>query len=187
MTALQKLDKELMAECKKQILCVYGAAGIALGTQWGWGTRKIDALYELTWEIWNECGEYGTDKSMLEMLEEETSIEMRLTENGRSYHEIDYLNGKLHMYKIEKMNMAQCIMMRRGQIKWTTAIIQACLYLALHRKYGFGAQRIQRLVNQIFEIWAEENNDPKKIAERCREVTKINIIFKFLDEKRLAG
>lgn len=177
---LQKLDNELMEECRKQVLLVYGCAGIALCRNHGWKKLRIDRLYELTDKIWHECG--GNNRvSMLNMLEDETGIEMRLQENGRSFHEIDYLNGDMQRYTPEKMVPAQIIIMRRGQIKWVRAMVQACLYLALHRKEKFGFERIQKLVSEIYEIENEFENDTKAIAEECKKLFNINIVMKFTE------
>ena len=179
--ALQKLDAELLDECRRQVLIVYGSAGIALSRKHGWKKLRIDRLYELTDRIWHECG--GNNRvSMLNMLEDETGIEMRLQENGRSFHEIDYLNGDMQRYTPEKMCIAQIMAMRRGQIKWVRAMVQACLYLALHRKEKFGFERIQRLVAEMYEVENEFETDPKAIAEECQKLTSINIITKFTEK-----
>lgn len=178
MNTTQKLDEKLRHEVLEQMLSIYGAAGIALWEH-GWRKRKIRALYDLTESIWHECGSYGTTKSILEMLEEETGVEMRLEENGRSYHEIDYLNGKLQRYRADRMNKAQYMIMRQGQIKWTKALIQANLFLALHRKYGYGAGRMQSLLNEIFRVQDDNGNDYKKIAAQCGELIGLNLHVRF--------
>lgn len=178
MNSLQKLDDRLRKEILEQTLSIYGAAGIVLWEH-GWRERKIKALYDLTESIWHECGMHGTKKSMLEMLEEETGVEMRLEENGRSYHEIDYLNGKLQKYRLDRMTKAQFMFMRQGQIRWVKALVQACLFLALHRKYGYGATRMQRLLDEIFKVQDDNGNDYKKIAAQCGELINLNLKVRF--------
>lgn len=176
--SVQKLDMQLEQEAKKQTGIIYSAACMALFKEWGWKKKRLESLFEYINAGIEECAGHLTKKSILNMLEEETGIELNLAENGKSFHDIDYLNGNLGMYQIEKLNYAQIMTMRIGQIKWLPAITQATLFLALHRKSGFGAERIQRLLNQIFEIERDFNSDMKTMVNACTELTGIDVLQK---------
>ena len=169
-----KMDRKLMEEGNRQAAIVYGAACMALHSEWGWKRKRLESLFDYINSGVDECGRYITKKSILNMLEEETGIEMKLSEGGQSYHNIDYLNGSLGMYQIDKMSYAQIMAMRAGQIKWTKALIEASIFLALHRKSGFGAERIQRLLDQIFEIEGRYKGSSKAIIKACIEQTGID-------------
>lgn len=171
----RELDAKLEKECERQIHLTYGSACMALYDQ-GWRTKRLSDLLDMTYAIWDECSEYSTKKSMLEMLEEETGMEMRLSADGDSYKKYDFLNGKLGLYKpTDIMPYPMWIRMRQGMIKWTGALVQASLYLALHRKHGYGFSRISNLQSLMFEI---QNNypDAEKLREECRKKTGIEIV-----------
>lgn len=180
--SVQKLDKKLHEEYVKQTGNVYGAASIALYNEWGWKQKRLESLFSYIKTGLIECAGFSTKKSMLEMLEEETGIEMKLHENGKSYHEIDYLNGALGMYEIDNMSYAQIMAMRIGQIKWVKATVEASLFLALHRKNGFGAERIQRLLDQIFDIEKDHKENTKAITEECTKLTGIDV-FEIMEKR----
>jgi hypothetical protein len=171
--AILMADKKLHQECRRQVLVIYGSAGIALSDHWEWGQKRILDIYDLTDAVWEEVGE-DNDISMLQLLEDETGIEIQLTDSSKSWHDLDYLNGKREHY--EQMTKAQFLYMRQQQCRWMSALIQACLYLALHRKYGWGAERIKRIMDQIDEIRSTNSNKEGKITGICHKKTGINIV-----------
>ena len=65
--------------------------------------------------------------------------------------------------------------MRRQQIKWIAPQVMACIMIALHRKYGFGFDRLSRFYAQIDEVRGEYGNDPDRIREGCRQLTGIDV------------
>lgn len=73
------------------------------------------------------------------------------------------------------MTNAQWAYMRIRQKQWIAPQIMACIMVALHRKYGFGFERLSRLYNQIDAIRTEYNLDPDKLREACREETHIDV------------
>lgn len=173
---IQKLEKELAKESRRQGVIVYGSAAIALYRYWGWRKQRLESLFDIVQDVWNECAQDNT-VSMIQMLDNETGIELTLRENGRSYKEFDFLNGKLALYNIQNLTSFQMIAMRRGEIQWMGPTIQAALYLALHRKRRFGAERISRLLSQMFEIQDEFESKPERIQEECLKLTEVDIIY----------
>lgn len=173
---IQKLEKELAKESRRQGVIVYGSAAIALYRYWGWRRQRLESLFDIVQDVWNECAQDNT-VSMIQMLDNETGIELTLRENGRSYKEFDFLNGKLALYNIQNLTAFQMIAMRRGEIQWMGPTIQAALYLALHRKRRFGAERISRLLTQMFEIQDEFENKPHRIQEECLKLTEVDITY----------
>lgn len=174
--AIMKADKALSDECRRQVMLVYGSAGVALKNKWKFGQDKIREVFDKTDAVWHEVG--GDDHmSMLQLLEGETGIEMTLTDSSVSWHDVSYLNGDMPV--METITKAQYIYMRNRQRQWMGAMIQACLYLALYRYYGFKPLKLRHLMEEIETIRAETQNKEKCVIDLCRTVTGINIVDRF--------
>ena len=173
MDALRKAELELDKEMKKQVDIIYSAAAIAFARYWdkGWGPLRIRRIFDETLEAWNECGETN-EMGMLEMLENETGIEIRNHELGKSWHDLAYLNAKIDM---GRMNRAQWIYMRQRQKDWVGPQVIACVLLSLYRKYGFGHVRCLRVLHQIEEIEREFNFDIKALKTACMEEAGVEL------------
>ena len=169
-TAYQKACAKIEEEGRKQCFLLYGAAGIALYRYWGLRTVAISRLFEITGEVWRTCANDNM-KSMIEMCEEETGIEIQCG-NGKSWRDLPYLNATLDTMH---MSNAQWIYMRQQQVKWIAPQVMGCILVALHRKYGFGFDRCSRIYNQIKDIEAEYKDDPKQVKAACLELTGVNV------------
>lgn len=67
--AIEKAERDLDRELNTQTPLIYGSAAIALRRYWGWGTQRIQKVFDVTQDIWAECA--GTNaKSMIQMLDE---------------------------------------------------------------------------------------------------------------------
>ena len=108
--------------------------------------------------------------SMLEMLENETGIEVKIPDTDKSWHDLAFLNSKIDM---GRMSRAQWIYMRQRQKQWIGAMVMACMLLALHRKYGFGPERLLRLMRQIDDIRVEFRYDRKALIKACEEEARV--------------
>ena len=168
-----KAENDLFEEVRKQTNIQYCAAGLALSRHWGWGTTRIDRLFELSTDVWQECGE-SLELSMLKMLEDETGIELILWDNGKSWHDCDFLNGKWND-SVLKDDM-KWLYMRQHQKQWAGTTIQASIYLALHRREGFGPERIKRLMDQMHEIEDELHMKEIPLMNTLLKETGINIV-----------
>lgn len=168
-TAYQAATKALEKAEQEQCAIIYAAAALALSRGWGRGKKAILSVFETTMAVWHECT-LTDDKSMLAMCENETGIEVQCGD-GRSWHDIAYLNGSLP----RQMSFAQWTYMRQQQIRWIAPQVVACFLLTLHRKYRFGYDRLARFYSQIDAVRAEYNMDPEKLLEQCRQEIGINI------------
>lgn len=169
-TAYQKANAELEAEGRKQCMLLYSAAALALRRHWGKGKQAILSLFEITGSVWRSCAETNLH-SMIEMCYEETGIEIQ-NGDGKSWKDLPYFNATLNT---QRMSNAQWVYMRQQQKKWIAPQVMACIMVALHRKYGFGFERLSRLYNQIDAIRTEYSLDPDKLREVCREETHIDV------------
>ena len=167
---VRNIDKELQDEMVKQLTIVYPAAAIALW-EMGWRQQRILGVIKETQDLWNTCAA-DPMTSMLMMLEDETGIEIRARGVSASYHDLEYLNGKVDPHPMTK---AQYQYMRIRQKPWVNPQITAALLLALHRKYGWSGVRDQRLLEQKDQIEAQYKWNPNKLLKACKELTGINI------------
>jgi len=178
--AMKKADAEMHNECRRQVMLIYGAAAVALKNKYRFSQQKILDVFDSTDAVWHEVGE-DNRTSMLSLLEDETGIEMTLTDSSTSWHDVNYLNNEVSMP--ETITKAQYIFMRKRQTKWMGAMIQACLYLALYREYGFGVVKLRNLMNEIGRIRAEVNDKENRVIVTCRSVTGINVVDRFNNKK----
>lgn len=170
LTAYQKACREIETEGRKQCYLLYSATSLALSRHWNKGRKAIANLFLITQDMWNECAKDNMH-SMIEMCEKETGIEIQNGE-GKSWHDLPYLNATLDP---GRMTNAKWIYMRQQQKKWIAPQVMACIMIALHRKYRFGFDRLQKIYDQVREIQAQYNMDPTKILDACREETGILI------------
>ena len=128
MDVLKRVNRELDQEMRKQVDLIYSAAAIAFARYWdkGWGPERIRRIFDKTLETWNECG--ATNQiSMIQMLENESGIELRIPETDKGWRELAYLNAKIN---VGRMSKAQMVYMRQRQKKWIGAMLMACLFLS---------------------------------------------------------
>lgn len=169
MDAYKKATRELEAEMERQIDLIYTSSAIAFCRYWGWKAKRIKSLFDETQKTWDECAS-SNNISMLQMLENETGIELKRPDSDRSWHEVAYLNTGIEMGELTAM---QWIYMRQQQKKWVGCQILACMFLSLHRRQGFGPERLLRVMSQIEEIRDEFKWDRKALLKACAEETGI--------------
>lgn len=170
-TAFQRASRRIETEGQKQCFLLYSAAALALQRHWGKKQEAIRRLFELSLQVWKDCAR-DHDSSMIQMCETETGIEIQ-NGDGKSWRDVSYLNGCMNP---GMMSEAQWLYMRQQQIKWVRPQVMACLMVAMHRKYGFGYERLSRIYAQMQEIEADYNMDPKRIREACLQETGINVV-----------
>lgn len=167
---------------KTEVAIIYSSAAIALSRYWGWGKKRITDLADLTQVVWHECAQTNL-KSMPQMLEEETGIEVQ-NGDGQSWHDLGFLNVDVDVRWNRKTARSQWIYMRKKQQKWVSPNVTACLLLSLYRKCGFGAERCGRLVTQMIGVQNEYGRDPDRLKAACRLEAGIGIID-YMDSKEV--
>jgi hypothetical protein len=168
--ALERAERDLKNEMYKQIAIVSGCFGIALYENWGWRKARIAKLFKEISAAWDECSA-DKDTSMIEMCEQETGIAVYREGFQGDYKELKYFRPR----EGARLTVDQTIHMRYQQKKWVATTIFASAFLALHKLYGFGGQRILRLRDQVDEIKLRYNNDSKKIEKACFEITGVGM------------
>ena len=150
-TAFQRASRRIETEGQKQCFLLYSAAALALQRHWGKKQEAIRRLFELSLHVWKDCAR-DHDSSMIQMCEAETGIEIQ-NGDGKSWRDVSYLNGCMNP---GMMSEAQWLYMRQQQIKWVRPQVMACLMVAMHRKYGFGYERLSRIYAQMQGVFDEK-------------------------------
>lgn len=146
---LQKANKALREETHKQVDIFYCAAGVVLWNH-GWRLLRIRRRFSTSMKAWDECGDYGQSKSMLQMFEEETGIELTVSGYDKSYHDYAFLDGT--KWNGKPLPYPQLIQTKRMKKDWVGLMVFACICLSLHRDEGYGYERIVRFINEVDEI-----------------------------------
>ena len=173
MRAIKKARQDLSREMDRQIDILYAASAVVWWVEYGWRTTRIMRRFQTSTEIWTECADYGVSKSMLQMLEEETGIEMQLSGYDRSYHEFSYLDGDAWDGKL--LTLEQTVYMHQQQKKWLAPLILASICLSLHRDENWGADRIARFIQQVDAMRQEYGERPDRFRQLMTEVTDLPV------------
>ena len=176
--AILKADRELQEEGRRQILMIHGAAAVALRNKWKYSKEKINQVFEATDKVWHEIGN-DNRVSMLAKLEEETGIEMTITNSSASWHDLAFLNDSGDY--MDNITGFQFLAMRKRQRQWIGAMVQASLYLALFREFGWGVVKLRNLMNEIDRIRSEQHDKELKIIELCFNETGIDCVKSFCE------
>lgn len=177
--SIEKAERELDKELNIQTPLIYGSAAIALRRFWGWGTKRIQKVFDQTQDIWEECSSTNA-KSMIQMLDEQTGIDLRVPGSDRSWKELAFLNADINM----RLSPERWLYMRKQQIRWTNAQVRACLFLSLNRAEGFGGTRIQRLTEQMDAVQQEYSCNVPEIIKACKDITGVQLHSAMFGENR---
>lgn len=60
--------------------------------------------------------------------------------------------------------------------------IYAAMAMALHRTYGFGYERINRVFAESQKIWMDFNGKSDEMIELCEKETGVTVVFKNPEE-----
>lgn len=179
---IKKADEKLTVQAQKALDVVYFGACIVLSKSYGWGKKRIKRLVDVAAEIFTEC---GTDQhvSLVQMCDEETGIEFR-GPDGQSWRDTVYLNEEKWQKEQKRvfsmpMHMQKAYMLRvKGCMnKWLRPILMSSVALALHRKEGWGFERIQRFVILLEDCIRENNSNQKLMLDKVFEQTGLRYSY----------
>ena len=124
--------------------------------------------FATTREVWIECGDYGTHKSIFEMLEEETGVDLQLT-GCEDWHTLSYFSEDAWDGKM--LTIPQAIYMRQQQRKWIAPMLLACICISLYRDEHWGAERLAAFIGKINQLRQQLGEDPENYAELMFQIT----------------
>lgn len=173
MDALKAAERALNEEADKSMATVFACTILALKRYHGYRKQRIGHTIDQIGLLFMECGETN-EKSMIQMLEEETGIEIQ-NGQGKSWRDLPYLNDR--KWDGKPLPRAQMIYMRQQQKKWVMTSMVATILLAMYRVYGWSAKRDERLLEEINQIRDEFAHDHKKIQKAAEEETGIKFVI----------
>lgn len=181
MKNIKKADAEITKEGAKQIDILYHAAGIALNRYHGWKGLRIERLVGVSQGTYDDCATINKQSSMIEMLWDETGIDLAREGCGRNWWEITYLNSELDDGK--EMDNWQIYAMLLGEKKWVASQITASILLSLHRKEGWGPDRLFNFLQEMQAVKLEFGSNPAELRDECNRLTKFAIVDNWYLEK----
>lgn len=175
---LSKIERQLQGEAERQMEIIFPATAIALKKYFDWGSLKIEHLFDEVANVYDECSDGGIEVSMIQMLEEQTGINLKAEPNGKSWRELCFLNHEITLGSPNKSQLteAQFYAMRVQQIKWVSPAVLAAVFIALYRKFRFSRPMLQELMGYIDQIRQQYKFKAKKIQAECYNATGIQII-----------
>lgn len=156
---------------------IYPTAAIVFAHM-GWGRMRIMRRFATSQDIWNECATSGNGdprekRSMLELLEDATGIELQLASmHGKSFHQVIFLDHTLWDWN-RQLTPMQLVAMRQQQGEWMEAQVLAGLLLAMHRDEEWGAERVQRFITEYDSIRQELGSKTKPYYRKMEEETEV--------------
>ena len=178
-SALKKADRALQQEQLKQLDIIYPSSAIIWWQNYGWRETRIMRRFATSQQIWDECAA-DNNVSILQMLENETGIELKLREDDKSWHELAYFDTSVDY---GELTLPKLIYMRQQQKKWVGASIMAGICLSLSRDEHWGAGRLLIFIQQAQAFIAELGEDTRLYQEKMLEVTGIKMSRLWNDEK----
>lgn len=171
-------EKQIQVEGEKNLDIVMCASIIALYRYYGWRTKRLSRLLEIHQEVWNEVAE-DNSKSILKLLDEECGIELTNHE-GVSYRDVIFLNSDIDDGR--QLTGYQWLYIPQNQLKWIETQITGCVALAMHRKEGWGFERVKQLLLYIQDIKEEYDYDRRRLLDGCYRETGYDWEGKTLEE-----
>lgn len=166
---LLKTEAELNKETEKQLDIIYHAAALVLYRNHSWNNEMInDFVSKVSQDIWSECAA-SNDISMVQMLWEETGIELMSEDKNQRWFEVMFLNSELDDGR--GLTVFQWIAMRQNQKRWVPAQITACVLMALRRKEGWKDEALGKFFMNLEDIKADYGYDPDELRRVCFEET----------------
>lgn len=172
MNATQRANARLDKELRRQADILIPCASIVLWEEFGWRKVRIIRRFQTSIEVANECTEAGTSKSILQMLEDETGIELQLEGYDKSYHDLKFLDPT--GWDGRPPTTKELLYIRARQKKWLPMLLLAGLMISLHRDEGFGYERLVRFMTGIDNLRREYGDDAKPYRRLLQERTGID-------------
>ena len=179
-SAWKKTNNELEKEFRDAEDELYNATILVLYKFYGWRKLRIERFLNKASEVYDECGS-SNKVSLVQMCDLELGIEVRNNKN-ETYKDTPYLNND--KWEIEKKNVfnkmnpvqRQCYMIRvRQKMKdWMFPQMLASIFLALHRKEGWGADKVLEFAEKVQEVRKEHENNIKSLKAAVKKECNID-------------
>ena len=113
-------------------------------------------------EVEDECSA-DPRRSMVQILDEETGIEIKPDADGPGWRDLAFLNADVE-HEFKSIPEYRC--MRSRQIRWIKPTFYALVFVALHRKCGWGAERMRRLLADMQGLGIRSSKQARKLYKQ---------------------
>lgn len=172
--ACNALEKEL----EKATRLVYPAMAITL-LEMGWSYKRLDTTCVGMSEVLDDLSK--SDKSCIQMCDEEVGIELMCEDSDKHWYELTYLSQKNWEEYLEKHNNKVCrgylIAVKNAQKKWCIPQMYATVFTALNRKYNFSYEWMCQLYERMNEVIHEVEFDTKRMDIMLAEKTSLRFLY----------
>lgn len=186
---IQKADDVLTVKAQKELDVIYFGTCLILKEEYNWGKLRIKRLIDVASGIFKECGDCGTEKSLIQLCDEECRIEFR-GPDGESYKDTVYLGIEKWNEQKDKvfsmpweMQKAYMVGVKAKMRKWMKPVIMSSVALALHRKEGWGFKRISTfitLLEQSIDKYKGNNKIMLKVVDE-----KVGLKYSYTNKNEL--
>lgn len=168
-----KAYSHLQKEQKTQVAIIYPSAVVTLWNTFGFRKKRIARVLAASQKVVDECAALGGVKSIIEVLDEETGIELTLP-GMESYQQYASLYSEKWKGVKEHLSAPEIIYLYKRMELWIPSQMIASLCVALHREEGFGFERLQRFISEVDGMRNQYGRDTKKYKELIKERTEID-------------
>lgn len=169
-----KITKDKTDKAMKDI---YSAMAIELHKD-GWGIKRLKKLCEELKGVFDDLE--NEDKSAIQILDEETGVEMMAEDCTKHYYELSFLDGKIWEENKKKLKPkaynAYATIAQQRMKDWVRLQVYATIFIGLHRLYGYSHKRINDLYVRMYELEQEHDFDTKKIDDALRKALSLTLV-----------
>lgn len=184
LTAAEKNYNKAMAELQESInragYILFPSLALALYEEFGWKKEHISRVLKVCQAVWIECSE-TVGVSMVQMCYDETGISVT-NDSGKDFEELSYLSEKYwqeakkhNHFKTRDQELIYLATVRRKQSEWMEAVITSGIFLAMHRREGFGYDRNMRLYERMRTVKLAHDNNPEELCNVCNNVLHMDL------------
>ena len=168
MDAYKKALIDLEKALEEATRLVYPAMALALNDL-GWSNKKIEKTCESMAAVLSDIPE---DKSLIQLLDEETGIELMCENSDRHWYELTYLNEASWNEYLRKHNgrvsRAYMIQVKMAQKKWCIPMMYATVFMGLIRAFNYKHRWISQLYGNMDKYLHDVDFDVQKIDQLIR-------------------
>lgn len=162
---IKAAEKEVEKEVNLQIDILYHSAALVLH-QYGWSREEIEEFASAGNATYSECLE--NNASLLQLLYNETGIELQRSDGLQSFKDVLYLGTK---EQTKPLSAPEYLLMKQNQVKWVAAQITASIILALKRLDDWDDAECGAFFEDLEDKKWQYNLDADWIIHDCKEIT----------------
>lgn len=177
MNADKKLKRELSQETQRCVDINFRSAILALFRYKKWDDIQLKSFLTEMRCAFEEVSK--TEKSSMQMLQEETGIELQ-NGDGKHWYDLPYLND-YGWGNIKQVTSEQVVYIRQQQKKWLKTSLMATILYVMYKMFGWTMEEDLQLIEWMNEIENECNNNAKQLNQKMIDEIGVSLIHKGSD------